>query len=82
MPEDTRIIDRLIALAEPMAETDVALHPDTNLVDELCLDSTKVMNLLLELEDEFDVAIPLNALADVHTVGDLAELIRRYRGAG
>lgn len=72
---------RLIALLKPMAETDVALSQDTDLVDELGLDSMKVMNLLLEVEDELDVAIPLNALADVRTLGNLAELIGRYREA-
>jgi len=78
MPDE--ITARLIALVEPMAETDIRLSQDTDLVDELCLDSMKVMNLLLEVEEALDVAIPLNALADVRTLGDLAELVRRHLG--
>lgn len=81
MPMPEPIIARLSALIEPMAETDIVLSQDTDLVNELCLDSMKVMNLLLEVEDELDVAIPLNALADVRTLGDLADLVHRYRGA-
>jgi acyl carrier protein len=30
------------------------------------------MNLLLEIEDKFDISIPVNILPDVKTVGDLA----------
>jgi len=33
----------------------------------------------MELEDNFDISIPLNALADVLTVRDLANLIYRIK---
>ncbi len=50
---------------------------DTELVGSLGLDSMKVMNLLQEVEDRFDVSIPLNVLPDVRTVGDLARKIHQ-----
>ena len=45
---------------------------DTDLLGDLALDSLQVMNLLLEIEDKFDVSIPVNILPDVKTVRDLA----------
>jgi acyl carrier protein len=35
----------------------------------------KILDLIMEIEDEFDVSIPMNKLADVRTVGDLAVAI-------
>ncbi len=45
---------------------------DTNLVGELGLDSLQVMDLLLNVEDRFDISIPVSILPDVRTVRDLA----------
>lgn len=53
------------------------IDEDTELVGSLGLDSMKVMNLLQEVEDHFDVSIPLNVLPDVRTVGDLARKIHQ-----
>ena len=39
---------------------------------DLHLDSLQVMNLLLHVEDRFDISIPVNILPDVKTVKDLA----------
>ena len=47
------------------------LSEDTELVADLGLDSVQVMELLLKIEDQFDISIPLNILPDVRTVKDL-----------
>jgi acyl carrier protein len=31
----------------------------------------------MEIEDEFDISVPINALADVQTVHELVNLIQR-----
>ena len=51
------------------------LNEDSELVTELGLDSFKVLDLLMDMEDEFDISLPVNLLADVHTVKDLATRI-------
>jgi len=33
----------------------------------------------MEIEDEFDISVPINALADVQTVQELANLITRIK---
>ncbi len=64
----TKITTELSGLTPP----DVELHEDSDLATELGLDSFKVLDLLLDIEDEFDISMPVNLLADVHTVKDLA----------
>ena len=57
----------------------VEIDPDRNLVEQLSLDSIKVLNLIMEIEDKFDITIPINALADINTVRELAELISKTK---
>ena len=55
---------------------------DTELLGDLELDSLQVMNLLLRIEDRFDISIPVSILPDVRTVKDLALQIANLAGGG
>lgn len=60
----------------------VAVNEDTELVGDLALDSLQIMNLLLFIEDRFDISIPVSILPDVKTVRDLALQVEQLtRGA-
>ena len=58
---------------------DIDLHVDESLMEQLSLDSVKVLNLIMEIEDEFDVTIPINALADINTPRQLAGIIDKLQ---
>ena len=47
----------------------------TVIVDDLGLDSLAVMNFVMEIEDKLDVSVPLDRLADIRTVDDLARCL-------
>jgi acyl carrier protein len=51
--------------------------PSSELLADLGFDSLQVLELVGELEDHFDIAVPLNALTHVRTVGDIAAEIHR-----
>jgi len=51
----------------------------TDIGRDLGVDSLALMNIVMELEDVFELSIPLDRLADVETVGDLAALINELR---
>lgn len=46
------------------------------IIRELGLDSVAVMDLVMAVEDEFDVVFPLDRLGDVETVNDLARVVQ------
>ncbi|MCB1947442.1 acyl carrier protein [Nitrosomonas sp.] len=69
------LCDRLSSLAS----SEVTITSDTNIISELSIDSIKLLNLIMEIEDSFDISIPINALADVQTVHDLANLVSRIK---
>jgi len=51
------------------------ITPATNMVTDLQLDSFQVMEFMLEVEDQFDVAIDLESLSNIHTINDLADVV-------
>ena len=57
----------------------VTVTPATDIARDLNVDSLALMNIVMELEDAFDVSIPLDRLAPVQTAGDLAALITELR---
>ena len=60
----------------------VEIADDTNIARDLGLDSLAIMNFIMALEDEYDVSIPLDRIAQVETVGDLVKAIGELRSEG
>ena len=60
----------------------ILITKDTDIASELNLDSLAVMDLMMELEEKFDVSIPLNLVPDIRTVADLAATIEKIKGGG
>lgn len=50
---------------------------DLSLMNDMDLDSLKVLELLEKLEDAYDISIPINILAGIRTVGDLVAEIEK-----
>lgn len=71
------ILQTLFQLLERFPTKNIELNEQTNLVADMGLDSINVMELLTEIEDHFDVIVPLNVMADVSTVQDLANQVKR-----
>ena len=46
---------------------------ESRLVDDLKADSLDIVELIMDLEQEFDVEIPDEELPNVHTIGDIVE---------
>lgn len=62
-----------------LAKVDFEITSETNLITQLAIDSIKLLNLIMEIEDNFDISVPVNALTDVVTVRNLADLIYRIK---
>ncbi|MBS0425325.1 MAG: acyl carrier protein [Proteobacteria bacterium] len=69
------LCDRLSSLTNSNAQ----ISPETNLISQLSIDSIKLLNLIMEVEDAFDISIPINALADVQTVRELVDLVHKIK---
>jgi acyl carrier protein len=75
LTEDSILAEIINALL-PFKKSDEPITAATDIARDLKLDSLAVMDLLMVLEDKFDVSIPLNMVAEITTVGQLAKAIR------
>ncbi|MBP0133181.1 MAG: acyl carrier protein [Nitrosospira sp.] len=73
------ILSRLCFHLKQLSSPDVVIVPETDLINELAIDSVKLLSLVMEIEDEFDISVSLNALADIQTVHELANLIYQIK---
>jgi acyl carrier protein len=74
------IVEEIIGALRPTLQTPVSIAADTNITRDLGLDSLAVMDFVMVLEDKFDVSIPLERIAEVETIGDLARTIQELQG--
>ena len=72
------VMDYTLECLQGMVESGVDIHPDSDLVNDLGLESITVMDLLMLLEDKFDISIPINILLDVRTPAQLMEALIPY----
>lgn len=59
----------------PFKKSEIEITAATDIARDLNMDSLAVMDLLMELEDKFDVSIPLNMVPEISTVGQLAQTV-------
>lgn len=71
------ILSQLYEILGPYTPDGQSLSEDTEFISDLGLDSMKVMQLLLDTEERFDVSIPLNIIPDVRTVGHFARCVQQ-----
>lgn len=75
MASENEIIETLYGFLARFPKAAGKLGPDTKLADDLSLDSVNLMELLVEIEDHYDIGLPLNMMADITTIRELAAKI-------
>lgn len=68
----------ILSSLEKRLENEAEVKPDSDLVNELGLDSILVLDLLMALEDQYDISIPINILLDVRTPEQLLNALLPY----
>ena len=68
---------QLYQILKPFVPGGFELETETDLVADLDLDSMKVMDIVADVEDTFDIAVPLNILPQVRTVSDFVGQIQK-----
>ena len=71
----TDTIARICKLLEPFNSNGTRLSPGTDISTDLNIDSVTVMDFVMEVEDHFDIEVPLNVLSETRTIQDLAKVV-------
>lgn len=77
MRSDGELLEQIVSILRPLAEDGLEITGDTDLAADLSLDSLKIMEVLEEIEDRFDISVPINILPDIRTVGDVVLQLHR-----
>ena len=72
MSASQETIDQICKLLTPFNSAGKILNVDTDIASDLNIDSVAVMDFVMEVEDHFDIEIPLNVVSETRTIGDLA----------
>lgn len=63
-------------LAEQLNCETSTITPETSFKDDLGADSLDLFELVMALEDEYNVEIPAEELTDLNTVGDVIDYLK------
>lgn len=68
-------VEQICKLLQPFNSNGMVLSAGTDISTDLNIDSVTVMDFVMEVEDHFDIEIPLNLLSEMRTIGDLAKVV-------
>ncbi|MBI3199228.1 MAG: acyl carrier protein [Rhodospirillales bacterium] len=71
------VMQEIFRLLAPYQAGGKAITPQTVISSGTTVDSLTIMDVIMELEDRFDVSIPMNVSAGIDTIDQLAETVVR-----
>jgi acyl carrier protein len=77
MTQIAEIVPVLVELLKPFNPENKVLVAETDIPAELNIDSVGVLDFIMEVEDKYDIEIPMNAVANIRTVGELADYVSK-----
>ena len=79
-PETDTVFQGICSLLEAHNENHIEITAETELNADLNIDSVAAMDLIMNIEDKFEIDIPLNLVGDLRSVQNLAEVVRNQLG--
>ncbi len=74
---EERVVD---IVAEQLGVDKDKIKRDTHFVNDLGADSLDTVELVMELEEEFDISIPEDAADKIQRVGEAIDYIEKHQG--
>lgn len=79
MPTEEEIREKVVSIvSEHMGVDRAEINMDTSFINDLNADSLDTVELVMELEDEFDMNIPDEEAEKIQTVGAAVSYIHRH----
>lgn len=79
--DDDLVFHKICSLLEPLNENNVTLARETDLITDLEIDSVSVLDIVMDIEDNYDISIPVNTISEIKTIGELVDAIHAIKKA-
>lgn len=63
-------------LSEQFSVEEASITANTNIAEDLGADSLDVVDILMSIEDEFEIEVPDEEIENIRTVGELVNYIK------
>ena len=70
------VLREICDLLEAHNPNHIEITAETDLSADLNIDSVAAMDVIMNIEDKFEIDIPLNQVGELRSVRDLAEVVR------
>jgi acyl carrier protein len=74
---EAEITKEICSLLSPHNQEGIELKAATDIPAELNIDSVGVLDFIMDVEDKFDIEIPMNVVAETRTIGDLVKVVEK-----
>ena len=81
--QSTEVFEKVVKILTPYVKNQEALDnvgPETHILDDLKVNSARLVDVVLEFEDAFDIEIADDDVDQVETVGNAVDLIESKIG--
>jgi len=75
----TNIEAQIVELLADRIPAGIHVSAQTQIVGGLGLDSVAILDFIMDVEDRFDISIPLDRVAEVQTIAELSRAIETLR---
>ena len=66
---------QIVDLLTQRVPAGISVSAETQIVGGLGLDSVAILDFIMDLEDRFDISIPLDRVAEVQTIAELSRAV-------
>ncbi len=77
--DDDLVFRKICSLIEPLNDKGAKLTRDTDLIADLEIDSVAVLDVVMDIEDNYDISIPVNTISEMKTIGELVDAIHAIK---
>ena len=78
---DDLIFQKIISLLTPFNHKGISIQRETAIMADMEIDSVAVFDLIMEVEDTYDITFPMETVSEMKSVGDLVDTIRSLKNA-
>jgi len=77
--DDDLVFHKICSLLEPLNQKGVKLSSDTDIIADLEIDSVSLLDVVMDIEDNYDISIPVNIISEIKTIGELVDAIHKIK---